>query len=329
MTSPLIRQDSAVHQDDRDRDVADQLDARHEHADQPEGTLVGEPVVVVDVVEDLLVAGLATEGLHGPHAVDRLDEVHDHDGDGLAGTPVRLGGLAAEPPGQDEQEREAEQGDEAELDVEHEQQHSRADQREQGGISPSKPVSSSSLIASTSDVCLEMTRPDVYSSWNSGDSFWKCANTRRRRVRSTSCPIRPASIRNVMPGDGLDHHRHQHGAHDQEQGAIVVVVDDRRDAVVDAERDEERHREPRGVLDHDGDHQQDQQLLVGPQQLLQQPPGPVLQDQRDLVGDLVAILRRHSAPVIGAEGDFLCQVLGALVDHVVAALLMGCHRSAP
>jgi hypothetical protein len=42
-------------------------------------------------------------------------------------------------------------------------------------MSPSKPVSSNSLIASTSDVWREITRPEVYESWNRGDSFRKWA----------------------------------------------------------------------------------------------------------------------------------------------------------
>ena len=76
---------AAVEQDDADGDVADQPDAGHEQRDQPERDQVGGAVLVVDVVEDLLVARLAAERLDGADAVHRLDEVHDHQRDRLAG----------------------------------------------------------------------------------------------------------------------------------------------------------------------------------------------------------------------------------------------------
>ena len=97
---------AAVDQDDGDRDVADQPDLGHEPGDQAEGDEVGRAVLVVDVVEDLLVAGLAAEGLDGADAVHRLDEVDDHQRDLLAGHPVALRRLLAEPVGRPGQERD-------------------------------------------------------------------------------------------------------------------------------------------------------------------------------------------------------------------------------
>ena len=100
----------------------------HEPGDQPEGDQVGRAVLVVDVVEDLLVARLAAERLDGADAVHRLDEVDDDQRDLLAGHAVALGRLLAEPVGRPGQERAAQQRDQAELDVEVEQQDRRADQ---------------------------------------------------------------------------------------------------------------------------------------------------------------------------------------------------------
>ena len=96
----VVGEVAAVEQDDGDRDVADQPDAGHEPGDQPEGDQVGRAVLVVDVVEDLLVARLAAERLHGADAVHRLDEVDDDQRDLLAGHAVALGRLLAEPVGQ-------------------------------------------------------------------------------------------------------------------------------------------------------------------------------------------------------------------------------------
>ena len=52
--------------------------------------------------------------------------------------------------------------------------------------------------ASMSEVWREITRPDVYRSWNERLSSWKCTNTRRRRSRITSWPTRPTIMRNAL-----------------------------------------------------------------------------------------------------------------------------------
>ncbi len=124
---------AAVEQHDGDRDVADQPDAGHEPRDQPEGDQVGRAVLLVDVVEDLLVARLAAERLHRADAAHRLDEVDDDERDLLAGHPVALRRRLAEPVGQPGQERPAHQRDQAELHVEEQQQARRADQGQRGG----------------------------------------------------------------------------------------------------------------------------------------------------------------------------------------------------
>jgi hypothetical protein len=88
----------AVDEYHADGQVAGHLDARHERTDETERDLVGIAIVVVDDVEDLLVAWLAAKRLHGAHPVDRLDEVHDDDCDGLACAPVGDRRSATEPP---------------------------------------------------------------------------------------------------------------------------------------------------------------------------------------------------------------------------------------
>ncbi len=53
-------------------------------------------------------------------------------------------------------------------------------------------------MASTSEVWREITRPDVYRSWNERLSPWKWVNTRRRMSSSTSWPTRPESSRKPL-----------------------------------------------------------------------------------------------------------------------------------
>jgi hypothetical protein len=65
-------------------------------------------------------------------------------------------------------------------------------------ISPSRPSSNRSEIASTSDVCREITRPEVYDSWKDTGSRSTCANSRRRSSSTTAWPKRPVSVTNVL-----------------------------------------------------------------------------------------------------------------------------------
>ena len=86
--------------------MAQQLQTRAVDRAQPDRPGVGGPVPLVDVVEDLLVAGLPAERLHGPDAAQRLGEVHDHQRHRLPGGPVGLLGLAPEPNGKREYDRQ-------------------------------------------------------------------------------------------------------------------------------------------------------------------------------------------------------------------------------
>ena len=63
---------------DGDREPADQLHAGAVDGGEPTRPVVGAPVAVVEVLEDLLVAGFATEGVDGVDPAEALDEVDDH-----------------------------------------------------------------------------------------------------------------------------------------------------------------------------------------------------------------------------------------------------------
>ena len=54
-----------------------------------------------------------------------------------------------------------------------------------------RPSSNRSEIESMSETWREMTRPEVYCSWNEIGSRWKCANSRRRSSSTTRPPSRP------------------------------------------------------------------------------------------------------------------------------------------
>ncbi len=68
---------------------------------------------------------------------------------------------------------------------------------------PSNPVSSISSMTSTSEVSREITRPEVYLSWNDGLSRWKWSKTRRRRPSRMVWPSRPDRIRKICRVNGL------------------------------------------------------------------------------------------------------------------------------
>ncbi len=124
---------TAVQQHHSGGDVADQPDARHEDGQQLEGPLVDGLVLVGDVFEDLLVARLAAVRLDRLDAGHGLDELHDHQRGALAHLQVRLRRLSAEPPHQQHQDGEGAQAHQAQPDVEHDEQHRRATQRQDRG----------------------------------------------------------------------------------------------------------------------------------------------------------------------------------------------------
>ena len=114
---------------------------------------VRRPVVLVDAVEDLLVARLAAERLHRADPGHRLDEVHDHECDRLAGPAVRARPTrcrnqrdSTSSSGNDSSVTRPSLTSSASSRIDDRPRVSRAVTR------PSKPPSSSSSIASMSEV---------------------------------------------------------------------------------------------------------------------------------------------------------------------------------
>ncbi len=290
---------AAVQQDDRDRDVADQPDPRHEPGHQPERHQVGAAVLVVDVVEDLLVARLATEGLDGADAAHGLDEVHDHQRDLLAGDRVALGGVLAEPGGEPEQERPAAQGDQPELDVEEEQDAGGADQGERRGDEPV-------------EAGLEHLVDGVDVGGLPADDAAGRVGVVERGAEHLEVPEDPApdleedvladgarTDQEELPGDRLHDGGDQHHRDDGEERVEVVALADGRDAGVDALLDEVGDGEARGVL-HDDDRDEDlDRPLVRRQQLAQQPLGPASEPRPGHpLGGLVGVDLGDPAPLL-------------------------------
>ena len=104
-----------------DGEATDELHAGPVDGGQPARPVVGEPVAVVEVLEDLLVAGLAAEGVDGLDPAEALHEVDDHQRHRLPGGPVGELGPAAEGAGHQEQDRERRQAHQREREV-HQQQ---------------------------------------------------------------------------------------------------------------------------------------------------------------------------------------------------------------
>ena len=74
---------------DRGRGRREEVDEREVEAVQHDGLLVRRAVVRVDLLEALLVPGLAREGLHDAHAGDVLGERRRHEPEALAHLRVR------------------------------------------------------------------------------------------------------------------------------------------------------------------------------------------------------------------------------------------------
>ena len=123
---------AAVEQHDRGREPADEQHTGSVRGGQALRPHVGAAVAVVEVLEDLLVARLAPEGVHGLDTAEALDEVHDHQGDCLAGGAVGPLSVPTEPARHDEEDREGGQRHESELQVEQQQGDADADDEQHG-----------------------------------------------------------------------------------------------------------------------------------------------------------------------------------------------------
>ena len=131
--APADHLSSAVEQDRRRRQVADEHDAGPVDAEKLERARHRGPVALREVLEDLVVACLTPERVHGPDAAQRLGELHDHEGHGASRVAVGRTRLPLVPARQIVERDEAGQAHESEAPVEHEQDHPDAHDREDGG----------------------------------------------------------------------------------------------------------------------------------------------------------------------------------------------------
>src|SRR5262249_54958396 len=124
------------------------------------------PVLIVDDLEDLLVARLPPERLHGPDPAQRLDKVDDHQRDRLAGTAGGAGPRRAGTGGQAEGGRGGEHGDKRGGRGSSTSRITAIETTERAASTRSSmPPSTSSEMVSISDVSRATMRPDVYRSW--------------------------------------------------------------------------------------------------------------------------------------------------------------------
>ena len=126
----LDRLHPAVEQDPRGREGRQELDRREVRRVQVDRLHVRVVVVLVELIEALEVPRLLREGAHDADAGQRLLQVGGDGGDLLARLAVRVGGDDPEGERAEREHREDEEREQRELDVEHEQDHRRADQRQ-------------------------------------------------------------------------------------------------------------------------------------------------------------------------------------------------------
>ena len=124
------RLDAAVEQDPGGREPAQQLDGREVGRVEVDGLHVRLAVLVVELGEAVEVALLLGERAHDADARQRLLQVGGDRRDLLARGAVGVGGDDPERERADRQHREDEEGQQRQLEVEHDQDHRRADQRQ-------------------------------------------------------------------------------------------------------------------------------------------------------------------------------------------------------
>ena len=127
------REPATVEEDNGRGHPAHELHARAVPGGQALRPLVGTPVAIVEMFEDLLIAGLSAKRVHRLDTTEALDKVHDHERDCVAGGPVGAFGLTAEPPGQQPQHRERAQNGKRELCIQHDEHHRDTHDREHRG----------------------------------------------------------------------------------------------------------------------------------------------------------------------------------------------------
>ena len=215
------------------------------------------------MLEDLLVARLAPERMHGLNATEALDEVHDDERDRLTRRAVRTLGAAAEPAGDHEQHREGAERQQGEPKIEQQQRDADAHHEQQRSDEVDEPVAEQ--VGDRLDVgCL--ARNDAA----------RGVTLVKRDAQPLKVDEEPAAdvehdlladapeqqqerVERHRRHDGRDHHRDHDG--DERSDAAAAAVKQRRDALVDPLLDEPRHREPAGRA-HGDQHRRDQHRAV-------------------------------------------------------------------
>ena len=123
---------AAIQQDAGRGQAPEQVDGRPERRHKPVGPDVGVAVPAVDVFEDLLVARLAAERLHGADSTERFDVMHDDQHDRAAHGAIGARRVDAEPVGQPEDDGHRDQRHEAEAQVEVKKDRADRHHRDQG-----------------------------------------------------------------------------------------------------------------------------------------------------------------------------------------------------
>ena len=203
---------------------------------------VGVAVAIVEVFEDLLVARLAAERVHGLYPSEAFDEVHDDERDRVSRRPVCALRLVAEPPGDQPQHRKGEEYWDRELCVQHDEHDCDADDREDrrderddaefqhvgervdvGGLARDHASRGVSLVEREAEV-LEVHE--------------RAASEVEDGVLSDAPDDHEERVERHCADQRDHHHRHDH-RHEWSQVA-AAAVQQRRDAVVDADLHEQR-----------------------------------------------------------------------------------------
>ena len=308
---------AAVAEHERGHEPADELHGRPVHRAELLRPEVRGPVAVVEVFEDLLVARLTPERVHRLDAAEAFDEVHDHQRDGLACGPVRALGPAAEPTGDHEQHRERAEGQQREAEIEEQERDADSDHQQQRGDE-------------VDDAVTEQI----------GDRFDVGGLPRDHAARGVALVERHAEPLEVLEQpaadveddvlahppeqnqerverDRRDHGRDQHAAHNTEERAdgAAPSLEQRGDAVIDADLDQPRNRELRRGADRDEQRRDDDRTPVRANEIAEQRAAPGAQQAGEPAGDLLLLFGLDPAPRVD-------QFVAGHVEHRVGVDLV-------
>ncbi len=282
-------------QHDDQGDVAGQSDAPGEPGDRGHGGDVGVAVLVVEVGQDGLVAGLPAERLHRAHPVHGLHELHDDLGHRTPGAPVGPPRAVLEPPGQQHQREEPGQHDQRGRQVEPEQQ---ADDADDGDDRAEEPVQAH----------VEQVVERVHVGGEPGDDLARGVGLVEGHGQLLGVPEHalPQVEQEVLAdpaGQPDERVAQQRGQQPRAEVAADAPGQRRRPpgkgrwhALVDGRGDEQRAEQAAQALREHDDHGQQRPPQVRAQQRAQQPAGPGLELQPGAPVEFLDVLGGHPAP---------------------------------